>query len=110
MGKELKSLESINEFIKNNRMVLIYFFSEECGVCRVLRPKINKIMLRYPKIASARVEMKEVSEAAGNFFVFTLPTILFYIDQVEFIREARFINTIEIEKRISRYYNMLMNN
>ena len=104
---ELNTFDEMNEFIKNNTVVMIYFASEGCGVCGALLPKIEKMVIKFQKLKIGKVKVDKFTEAAGQYSIFTLPAILVYIEGKEIIREARFISVEMLEKTIERYYNIL---
>lgn len=99
--------ESINKIINENEIVLIYFGSESCNVCKALKPKAEEILKGYPRIKSIEVDVEKSLSAASAYNVFTIPAILVFIDGKETIREARYISIQEIDNKISRYYNLL---
>ena len=104
---ELNTLDEMDEFIKNNTMSMIYFSSEGCSVCGVLLPKIEELLIKFPKIKISKIKVDKFTEAAGQYSIFTLPAILVYIEGKEIIREARFISVEMLEGNIERYYDML---
>ncbi|WP_027626497.1 thioredoxin family protein [Clostridium lundense] len=103
----LNSVEHINSFIKENKICIVYFSSNRCGVCINLLPKIDEILKSYPMIKGGKIDIDKVQEAIGSFSVHTLPCILLFIDGKEIIREARFISIIELKEKIKRYYELL---
>ena len=88
-------------------MALIYFSRENCGVCSVIKSKVEDILIRYPKINSIEVKTEKSLEIAAEYSIFTIPGILVYVDHKETIREARYISIEELAKKIDRYYNMI---
>lgn len=104
---ELNTLDEMDEFIKNNTMSMIYFASESCSVCGVLLPKIEEMIIKFPKIKISKVQVDKFTEAAGQYSIFTLPAILLYIEGKEIVREARFISVEMLEATIERYYEIL---
>ena len=104
---ELRTLDEIDEFIKDNTIAMIYFASEGCRVCGVLLPKIEEMIIRFPKIKISKVQVDKFTQAAGKYSIFTLPAILVYIEGKEAIREARFISVEMLEGSIERYYELL---
>ncbi|MBU5483780.1 thioredoxin family protein [Clostridium sp. MSJ-11] len=103
----LNSTEEIKDFIKENDLAFIYFSSNNCSVCHALLSKIEELLKSYPKIKMVKVEIDNVTMAAGEFSVFTLPCILMFAQGKEIIREARFISIMELEGKIQKYYNLL---
>ncbi len=104
---ELYSTESIEKFIKDNKVSVLYFSSKDCNVCKALLPKIEKLFNIYNKIKLAKVEIDKVQLAAGEYSIFTLPVIILYIEGKETIREARFISISELQNKIERFYEIL---
>jgi len=105
--KQLNTLDEMDEFIKNNTIAMLYFTSEGCNVCGGLLPKIEEMLIKFPKIVISKVLVDKFLEAAGQYSIFTLPGILIYIQGKEVIREARFISVEMLQTTIERYYDML---
>ena len=104
---KLDSPDSISKFIKENKLSMLYFSSNSCSVCAGLLPKIEELMKKYNKIASAKVEIDKLQLVAGEYSIFTLPAVIIFIEGKEIIREARFISIIELEEKIQRFYDLI---
>lgn len=102
--ERLDTIESIWQFINNNEMVLLYFSTDDCGICTTLLPKIEYMITNYPKIKSVHISIDDFPVASGEFSVFTVPSIIVYIEGKEIIREARFISMDLLEGKIAKYY------
>lgn len=107
---EINFIEEINELKNRHDMLLIYFGSVYCGVCNAMKPKLEKILEKYPKIKSVEVEAEKDPELSALYNVFTIPVIILYIKGKETIREARIISLDNLELKISRYYDLLYSN
>lgn len=105
--KITNSYEEINELINNNDMVLLYFSGENCGVCNVIKSKVEYILTKYSNIKSLEIKTENSREIAGQYNIFTIPGIIVYVQNKETIREARYISIEELESKIHRYYNMI---
>lgn len=101
------SKELIEEFINNNEMVLVCFGSNICGVCVDMKPKVKKLLEKYPKVKSIYVDVEKLHKVAISYNFFTIPGILLFVEGKETIREARHISMKDIDMRISRYYNLV---
>jgi thiol-disulfide isomerase/thioredoxin len=104
---KLDSNEEIENLIKENQMVLVYFGSESCNVCNAMRPKVEEILKNYPKIKSAEVDTEKSLKLSSDYSVFTIPVILIFIEGKEILREARYISMKDINDKITRYYELL---
>lgn len=103
---ELDSIEEVKKIISNNPMTLLYFYSNECEVCLAQLPKIENILASHKKIKSIKIDAAKLPMVVSEYSVLTVPTLLFYIDGIEFIREARFISLATLDNKIERLYNL----
>lgn len=98
----------INNEIKTNRIVVLYFSSKNCGVCKVIRPKLVEVLKKYPNLKYINIEEhNENIPILANYSVFTFPALLAFTEGSEGLRQARFIDLFEFEEYISRLYNIL---
>lgn len=103
----LDSIELIEEEIKKDEMVLVYFGSETCGVCVDLKPKIIRLLEKYPRIKTIYVDMAKSHKIGITYNFFTMPGLLLFVEGKESLREARHISIVDLDMKISRYYNMI---
>lgn len=103
----LNSIEDIKNYIKDNRVSMLYFSSNSCNVCVDLFPKIQELLKAYPKVKFGKIEIDNLPAVAGTFSVFTLPCVLMFADEKEIIREARFVSIMELKEKIERYYSFI---
>lgn len=105
--KTLDSREAIEEAVKADEMVLVYFGSVNCGVCVDLKPKVKALLEMYPKIKSIYVDMEKSHKIGVYYNFFTMPGLLLFIQGKETLREARHISIDDLDMKISRYYDMI---
>ena len=99
--------ESIEEVVKDNQMVLVYFGSESCSVCVDLKPKIIELLNKYPNIKRVYIDMTKSHNIGVSYDFFTIPGLLLFVEGKETLREARHISIEDLEAKVSRYYNMV---
>ena len=104
----LTSIKSYLEFINNNLGTAIYFSTPACSVCKVLKPKLKKLLAsEFPEMKFAYINSEEAKELAAQNNVFTVPTILFLFEGKEFIRKSRNINLNNLADELKRPYFLL---
>ena len=103
----VESYEKAQDLINKNGIVLMYFRDKNCGVCNIIKPKLEETLNKYPKVNSLEINVGISPKLAATFNIFTIPAILVFIERKETIREARYINILDIDSKLSRYYQML---
>ena len=67
------------EVLKSETPVLVDFWAEWCGPCKILHPIIDEIKAEYgDKIKIAKVNVDEENALAGQFNVMSIPTMKFF--------------------------------
>jgi thioredoxin-like negative regulator of GroEL len=99
----ITSYDKLTHLIENNDMLMIYFGSETCSVCKSMMPKVNNMIKQFPNIKAVMVEADKNLKISARFNVFTVPVILLFIQGKETIREVRIISLDNLEQKISRY-------
>ena len=65
------------EELKNNQKpVLLDFFAEWCGPCRMVSPIVDEIANEHPEYLVAKVNVDEEPEIAQAFGVVSIPTLV----------------------------------
>lgn len=71
----------------NSGKVLIDFWAEWCGPCKVLGPVVNRFAESQDEIKVVKVDVDENHELCGEFGIRNVPTI-FYMEDGEVIEKA----------------------
>lgn len=85
------SIDEIRAFVDKNPLAFVYISRENCGVCHVVQPQVQEMLVEFPMIKPIQVSADKVPEVASEFTVFTVPALLLFVDNKEVIREARFV-------------------
>jgi thioredoxin-like negative regulator of GroEL len=104
-------IQSFEEFLKLKEeapSLLAYFSTEACNVCKVLKPKVEELILNeFPKFKLAYIKSDKLPEVAAQNQVFAAPTILVFFEGRESIRKSRNIGIGELQREIERPYEMI---
>lgn len=107
--KQNLNFEQINEVINTGEPVLIYFSGENCSVCKVLKPKIEKeVKEQLPKFQMIEVKTDIELELSRTFSIFSIPTTIIYFDKKEFKRYGRNMSVQLFIDEIKRPYELML--
>ena len=82
MGKTLEITDSnFNDVISKNKTVLVDFWAEWCGPCRMIGPIIEELANEYEgKAIIGKVDVDSNQESSIKYGVRSIPTILTFKD------------------------------
>ena len=67
--------------LKSDKPVLIDFWAEWCGPCRMVGPVIDQLATEYAgKVKVTKLDVDENPQTGARFNVRSIPTILFFKD------------------------------
>jgi len=102
------TIEKLNEEIKSNDALMVYFSGTSCGVCKVLKPKIAKTFSEYyPNIKQIEINIEDNIELSRQFNIYSMPSILVYFEGKEFFRKERNISVDAFAYEVNRPYGLL---
>lgn len=74
MVKEIDE-KNFHETIKNNEIVLIDFWAEWCGPCKMFGPVFEKVSEKHNDVVFSKCNIEKAQELAAAFGVRSIPTI-----------------------------------
>ncbi len=77
MELQIKDKTEFDEKIKGGK-VLVDFFAEWCGPCKMLMPLVEKLAEEHPEIVVIKVNVDDAPAIAATYQVFSIPTLLFF--------------------------------
>lgn len=76
-----------NDVMKSNKKVLLDFYADWCGPCRILSPIVEQIAMEHPEYKICKVNVDEQPEIASAFHVMSIPS-LFVVENGKVISQA----------------------
>lgn len=75
---------AFNDLINGDKPVLVDFWAEWCGPCRMVGPIVEEIAGEYAsKLSVAKLNVDENPQTAMEYDVMSIPTMIVYQDGVE---------------------------
>ena len=103
---QLTSTQELDAQLASKGLVLAYFTTPDCGVCKALKPKLEEVLAIYESIRAYEIDVAANPDAAGQHSIFTLPGLLVYADGKEYLREARYMSVASIESQLARLVSL----
>lgn len=64
-----------NEIMKSEKPVLLDFYADWCGPCRIVSPLVDEIAEENPQFLVGKINVDEETELAQAFRVASIPTL-----------------------------------
>ena len=73
--------------LNNEKPVLLDFYADWCGPCRMLAPILDEIAQDHPEYVIAKVNVDENPELANRYGVMSIPSV-FVFDKGQLINQS----------------------
>lgn len=88
--------------------LLLYFYGEQCGVCRALFPKVEHLLEHeFPAIRLIAVKAEQSRELMGQVQMLSIPGLLLYLEGRETIRANGQVSLAQWQTKLRRPYDLL---
>jgi len=73
------SAEFDKEVVKSDKLVVVDFWAEWCGPCKMIAPLLDEIAREMPdKVKIVKINIEQESDVAQKFGISSIPTLLFF--------------------------------
>lgn len=80
MTLRVVSSKDFKELINSNELIIVDFYADWCGPCRMLSPNIEKLSEEYKNIKFVKVNVDDCSELAQELGITSIPAVFFFKD------------------------------
>ncbi len=88
------------EVLNANEKVLVDFWAEWCGPCRMLGPVIDKLFEERKDVKIGKVNVDAQQELAQQYNVMTIPTVVVFSGGKEVSRSVGLVSREKLEEML----------
>ena len=88
------------EVLKSEKPVLIDFYAEWCGPCKMMAPIIEKVAENNEEVKVVKINVDEAQDIAMKYQIMSIPTLVVIKDGKESKRTVGLMSQVDIEKLI----------
>lgn len=90
-----------NEVIRSDKPVLLDFWAEWCGPCRMLAPVLAEFAESHDDVKVGKVNVDEQRALAAQFGIMSIPTLILFRDGKPVAQKIGLQNAASLEQLIS---------
>jgi len=75
----LENEEKFDELVGKG-VVLVDFYADWCGPCRMLGPVIEEVSKEVPELTVLKVNVDDMNRLAGRYSIRSIPTVMLFKD------------------------------
>jgi len=95
-----------NEIINGNDLVLVDFYAEWCGPCKMMSPILQEVKLDLKEsVKIKKVNVDQHQDLAGHFMVRGVPTFMLFKTGKLLWRQSGVLSAKDLTQIISSYLN-----
>ena len=74
----INSAKEFDEFVESGKNVLVDFYADWCGPCKMQAPIVDEIAEENSDVAVAKLNVDDVEDVAERFNIVSIPTLLIF--------------------------------
>jgi thioredoxin 1 len=94
--------ENFESVVDGPGLVLVDFWADWCGPCRLFAPVFQRVSERHPDAVFGKVDTEAQPELAGGFGISSIPTLMIIRDKVVLYAQPGALPEQALEQLITR--------
>ena len=82
------TLENFESTIAENETVIVDFWADWCGPCKMFAPTFEQASEDHPDIVFGKVDTEAQQQLAGSFGIMSIPTLMVFRDDIILFNQA----------------------
>jgi thioredoxin 1 len=97
-------MEKFNELIQSTELVLVDFYAEWCGPCKIMKPRILDVAERMgDNVKVVQIDVDKEKELATRFRISSVPTLIIFKNGKQQWRQSGIISALALMKLLQEY-------
>lgn len=102
--KEINSTAFAREVLQSELPVLVDFFAEWCGPCRMLAPVMQELSEKYAgKVKMVKLNVDHAPELASSYGINSIPALLYFKDGQVKGSSVGFARKEDLERKLNAW-------
>ena len=101
------NLEEFQQILDRYPIVVGYFSTETCNVCKVLRPQVRQMVESTSDAHFEYIDTEKSPMLRGQYLVFSVPTIIVFVQGRETKRFNRYLSLQELEAYLQQMLELV---
>jgi thioredoxin 1 len=94
--------ENFDATVSGDGLILVDFWAEWCGPCRMFGPIFEKLSERHPDATFGKLDTEAEPEVAASFQISSIPTLMIIRDSVLLYSEPGAVPEAALEQLITK--------